>query len=80
MTDGASNRIKVMKGVPMPHSRGAGEKYPWRDMEVGDCFDFPPVIKRNHAGTAATIAGKRTGRKFATRKLPDGTIRCWRVA
>lgn len=68
---------KIEKGVPMPKLRN---KYPFRQMEVGDSVYIP----NSHAAAskssyAAYDFQKRTGRKFISRKEGDG-IRIWRIA
>lgn len=67
---------KIEKGVTVPE--GKERKYPFRAMEVGDSF-FVPGGDRNRVGSSATMAGKRTARKFMLRCV-DGGVRVWRVA
>jgi hypothetical protein len=49
-------------------------------MNVGDSFAIPPEIKRHTVAVSAMRYGKKHGMKFTTRKMPDGTYRCWRTA
>lgn len=67
---------KIEKGVPAPE--GKESKYPFRAMEVGDSF-FVPGGNGNRVSSSATMAGKRTARKFMLRCV-DGGVRVWRVA
>jgi hypothetical protein len=46
-------------------------------MEVGDSFVI--TTKRSTASVAARRYGDKHKMKFITRKMPDGTIRCWRT-
>lgn len=81
MLDRTKSKIEICKGVPLPPGGGKGRPslYPFREMEVGDSFVFPSGTPAENARTAAAWAGKRQGRKFCVRKIPEG-IACWRVA
>ena len=68
--------VKVEKGIPV--SRDRYNKYPWRQMSVGDSFLFPQGIKSANTYSSAYGASK-DGKKFVTRSTADG-YRCWRVA
>ena len=74
--------ISIDKKVPMPpHPRrvgGVGQKYPWRQMNVGDSFLFPPDIKIQHASALAVGFGQAIDGKFSCRTTDEG-VRCWRV-
>lgn len=76
--------MKIEKNVRMPTN--INRKYPFGDMSVGDSFEVPvsgtnQQKKRDavSARTAAILYGKRHGLKFTVRKMPDGTVRCWRI-
>ena len=73
--------IKIDKGVPMPRGssgRGRPARYPWLQMEVGDCFLVPPDSK--HPGALIGKANEQYApRRFASRKTPEGH-RIWRIA
>ena len=67
--------------IPMPDARAGGPRlYPWDTMDIGDSFAFPRGAKITSVGGQASSAGKKYGRKFAVRTMPDGTYRCWRTA
>ena len=68
------SHLPIDKGIPMPG------KFPFEKMEVGDSFVIPPDTRRTTASVAAKRFADKHGVKFATRKLPDGTLRCWRIA
>lgn len=65
--------MKIDKNVPMP---GAANKYPFRDMEVGDSFlvDGDAVKTRG----AATAWGKVNNKRFSLKNTAEG-YRCWRI-
>ena len=63
--------LPIDKNVPLP------ARFPFEQMEVGDSFVI--TTKRQTASVAARRYGDKHGRKFITRKMPDGTIRCWRT-
>ena len=67
------SHLPIDKGIPMP------KRYPFAEMDVGDSFAVPATIHRTTVSIAAKRFGDKHGVKFATRKLPDGTLRCWRV-
>ena len=75
--------IEIKSGVPIPGPRYEnGEKFPFRQMKVGDMFVFDDNRSQSKAGSAAGAAAKAIGNgvKFATRRLEDGKIGCWRTA
>lgn len=67
----------IEKGVPLP-ANFRRDRYPFGAMEVGDSFAVP-TRKVRAAISSASQHGKRTGRKYVSRKSDDG-IRIWRVA
>lgn len=81
--------IQIIKGRPMPPTRGgpgsAAMEYPWRTMDVGDCFEVPaskwssPRKAQVSMAAMAGKAGKKMERKFTTRRTGE-TITVWRVA
>lgn len=74
------NTFRVEKGVPMPSGSGISRKtkYPWPDMEVGDCFYFngdicdPKTVK---ASADAWGAKREDGGKFRVYKIEDAKVR-----
>ena len=73
--------FKIEKNIPVPSSRGRVAIYPFREMEVGDSFAVPGM-KQPVLSNLACQAAKRIGdgRRYSTRRQPDGSIRVWRVA
>jgi hypothetical protein len=72
----AETFIPLETQVPMPAQRSF-VRYPWRVMQVGESFLFPPDVTNPSMRTA--IANRRhPDKKFVTRKTPSG-VRCWRV-
>jgi hypothetical protein len=65
------NQPLIEKGVPIPG------RFPFGQMEVGDSFVI--TTKRSTAAVAARRYGDKHKMKFVTRKMPDGTVRCWRI-
>lgn len=65
--------MKIEKNIPIPG------RYPFEQMEVGDSFAIPTSIKRQTVSVAARRYGDKHNKTFVTRKMPDGTIRCWRT-
>ncbi len=65
--------MNVDKNVPIP------KKYPFAQMQVGDSFVIADSIKRTTVSVASIRYGKATGKKFTTRKMPEGVYRCWRI-
>lgn len=72
---------QVRSGVPIPEIRrgctaGAVPKYPFREMEIGDCFDAPVSF---NAQNIFRLAAKQ-GIRVTVRTVPGNRIRVWRVA
>lgn len=62
---------------PAAARRGRPIIYPFRDMSVGDSFEFS-IKKYNSATSSANHASKQTGYKFSFRS--DGKrVRVWRI-
>lgn len=74
-----------------PAGKGGREsKYPFESMDVGDSFLVPANIApadgdfsalrrlRLNLMTRCTKAGKRWGRRYTTRMVPEG-VRVWRI-
>ncbi len=83
--------LEIKTGVPIPKGRkfGRDRKYPFADMNVGDCFDMP-VTSDNPYRTQTNILSslrhqKLTGlvpiaNSFTTRFIKgEGVIRTWRT-
>ena len=66
--------MKIDKNIPVPDEQR--RKYPWREMEVGDSFAFPPGLKTYEHVKQAN--GRYFPKKFVLRKM-NGTYRCWRM-
>ena len=67
--------IKIDKGVPIPtDTRGRPQKYPWREMEVGESF-----VGDINARSMTSRVGYTTGYKFTSRKIGENEFRIWRV-
>ena len=72
--------VSIDKHIPYfpPQTRsGFNKKYPWAEMEVGDSFIHS--ASKYTARSSAAKEGDRLGRKFATRALPNGMVRIWRI-
>lgn len=69
----------IDKNVPMPKPRRPASKYPFKELDVGDSVLFSGS---DHSGRfflgALYRAQRETGRKFTTRKTPEG-FRVWRI-
>lgn len=71
------HRVEIERGIPVPKPVRP-EKYPFRELKVGESFlvDWEPKIVR--VRYAAAMAAKRQKRKFATRQV-EGGVRVWRI-
>lgn len=65
--------LPIEKNIPIP------KRFPFDKMEIGDSFSIPSNVRRSTASVAARRYGDKHKMKFITRKMPDGTIRCWRT-
>ncbi|MDI3491994.1 MAG: hypothetical protein PWP11_3271 [Thauera sp.] len=83
------SRVKIESGIPIPPVKQR-DTHGFGQLEVGQSFtarlsgDFLPNGKRpeyNRWRTAATRYGKKHGKKFAIRIMPEeGVLRIWRVS
>lgn len=80
--------VRIEKGIPMPGrksggrpnpGKGAGEAYPWHNLERGDSFRARPEHSRAAIQASACAIGGRLNRDFSVRDMPDGTTRVWRT-
>jgi len=73
---------EIIKGVPLPKDANDGRRsYPFRDMEVGDCFrisDTSDPLTQNRVRVAASLYGTRHD-KFFTVRVSEGGLTAWRV-
>lgn len=90
----ATSSVKIKKSVPIPNRRGNSkgyDRYPWRDMKVGDMF-FVPTPDEMHVSvhqssvcSATRIVRRQAdmkGREFTTRQIEQNGKRgigVWRV-
>ena len=71
--------IPIDKDVPMPDPTTPDvTKYPWMTMEIGDSF-FVDNVTAARFNATKDAAQRRTGRRFASRKV-EGGVRVWRTA
>lgn len=68
-------KIEIKKGIPIPVKK---EKYPFRDMEIGDCFEFPKE-KYNTINSACQFYAKKHNVKFTVRNIDGNIIGVWRI-
>ena len=68
--------MEIIKGKPMPEKRFRVSKYSVvEQMEVGDC-----VIIDSYKGVSAINHRlRRSGKRSASRELPEGGIGVWRT-
>lgn len=74
--------MKMFKSHEAPPLPEFIYKWPFRDMSVGDMVEFDAEEDADLASKGqkyAYIYGRRTGRKFKTRKTSSGGLRVWRV-
>ena len=72
---------EIKKGIPMPDKQLVFRSYPWRDLEIGDCFDVP-LDRPGMTSVRPSLfsVGKKTGRKFSTKILrSENVLRVWRT-
>ena len=65
--------MKLVKSeIPIP-------EYPFDDMEVGDSFVVHGLREADQARNKASLAGYRSGCKYASRIVGHDSLRIWRV-
>lgn len=71
--------IKIDKGRKMvPFRVPRNTSYPFQDMKVGDSF-LCPHKEEVRIRTAASYAGKRSGKHFRVLRQENGSFRVWRT-
>lgn len=71
--------MKVDRKVPIPAD--GRQRYPWREMKVGDSFAFPSANRGAVSAAASWYASRHAKEfKFTIRKVDATTARCWRIA
>lgn len=80
------SRPVVEKGLPVPEKNptvGRSAKYPWLEMEIGDCFLMPYTNygKERTANARSCInnISRRYGLRFR-KQYEHGGTRIWRIA
>lgn len=78
MTKRVYNIIQIDRGVPLPPSMmGEGprpNRFPWRDMKIGDSF----WVNACNRAAVTSNGAKITGWKFVSR-TEGGGFRVWRI-
>lgn len=74
--------IVIKKGVAIPQLRHSREKYPWAEMESGDCIDVPLEAGNSAASSARGWLARhnRAGWTVVQRKTNSGTVTIWLLA
>lgn len=70
--------MEIKKGIPISDGRGAAPKYPFDDMDLGDCFDA--TVESEHTQRSITAAAKARGYEVKTSKISETVVRVWLVA
>lgn len=65
------------KPMPATSAPATYARYPFKKMEVGQSFEFDSLRYRT-VQSAASMYGKRNGKKFIFKPNGDGTCTCWR--
>lgn len=79
--------FRIVKGLPIPReSAGKKNKYPFDEMEVGDCLKFEATsrlddgFKRIYASAFYHARKSGSGFNFRFAKIDDRHYGCWKVA
>lgn len=73
-----ADEIKIEKGIPIPPKRRSpvANRYPWRNMEIGDSFYADVDVLQVQSNAYQT--GKALGRRFFVKQQGSG-VRVWRI-
>ena len=77
-----SKPIKVIKANEAPEpltTRGRPAKYPFNELEVGDCFQVPPDKVQSVRQSASNRNKQADGRQFTVSKADDDNYYCYRT-
>lgn len=76
------SEIKIDRDVPVPEFVDRRpNKYPWREMEVGDSIFIPSMTAPRIGGTLHPFQ-RRSGRRFTCRTCTENGVdgvRVWRI-
>jgi len=72
------SEFKIEKNVAQPPKLSSKTVYPFRELDIGDSFEFTDS-ERYKISTAAYHFGKANQMKFSVRKTSATTARCWRI-
>lgn len=67
---------EIKKGIPIPKTTHKNQKYPFWEMEVGDCVDLDIPVQRV---SSVTRNQREKGWKFTTQTLSGTLTRVWRI-
>jgi hypothetical protein len=83
--------FEIIKNLPVPEKTVASKmpkrapKYPFADMEIGDCLAFnaesikDPVYKNVYGSAMAYARRVREGYTFRFGKIEEGKFGCWKI-
>ena len=77
------SKFKIDKGVPLLDRQRKNTVYPWAAMEPGDSFFVAGAAQPSISSCAGAVSRRRSGWRFATRKVTEGGVagvRVWRVS
>ena len=69
---------KIQKDIPIPPTYYEQNKYPFRQMEVGDCIFIEGNHQRAFFGGTLSKLKRAFGWEFVSRREPGG-LRIWRT-
>lgn len=74
--------IQIDKGIPIPPKgeRTTRQKYPFREMEIGDSFHVDPADVASVRSSIRWYVSKHAppGQKFSVKIIGQDEARCWR--
>lgn len=83
--------FEILKNLPVPQKYVAtkngrrASKYPFEEMEIGDCLAFPadsikdPEYKKIYGAAMSFARRVKQGYTFRFGKIEDGKFGCWKI-
>ncbi len=71
--------FEILKDIPLPSRWDKNRKYPWYDLEVGDCVVIPDRIDWKRFRNSVHYLNSKCQDLMFTTKVQNGKLHIWRV-
>lgn len=72
--------VKIESHIPIPETKVKKQKFPFREMNIGDSFSFPLLYYKIVINNSSNFSKRNPEYKFKVRKEENNErVRIWRV-